>query len=217
MSKNLRKKSANKMMIMILAVATSAFLLTAAIFTTPTLFANAIMQNQNMMGGVGKPMTNNGFSMNKMNNNNIPQINGIINLKNNTNNIAIGNVSVPFLTAAQAAQNAISNGKIIDGNIGITQGYLTYDFLISNPTNNTLSKVIVDAGNGKVLYTSPGMSTNLTQFAMKGMDGMNNGFGHGGFGHGGFGHGGFGHGGFGHGGFGHGSFGQWGDDRNQGW
>jgi hypothetical protein len=51
------------------------------------------------------------------------------------------------------------------------------------------------------------MSTNLTQFAMKGMDGMNNGFGHGGFGHGGFGHGGFGHGGFG----------QWGDDRNQGW
>ena len=185
------------MMIMILAVATSAFLLTAAIFTTPTLFANAIMQNQNMMGGVGKPMTNNGFSMNKMNNNNIPQINGTINLKNSTHNIAIGNVSVPFLTAAQAAQNAISNGKIINGNIGITQGYLTYDFLISNPTNNTLSKVIVDAGNGKVLYTSPGMSINLTQFAMKGMDGMNNGFGHGGFGHG--------------------SFGQWGDDRNQGW
>jgi hypothetical protein len=217
MSKNLGKKSANKMMIMILAVATSAFLLTAAIFTTPTLFANAIMQNQNMMGGVGKPMTNNGFSMNKMNNNNIPQINGTINLKNNTNNIAIGNASVPFLTAAQAAQNAISNGKIINGNIGITQGYLTYDFLISNPTNNTLSKVIVDAGNGKVLYTSPGMSINLTQFAMKGMDGMNNGFGHGGFGHGGFGHGGFGHGGFGHGGFGHGGFGQWGADRNQGW
>ncbi len=69
---------------------------------------------------------------------------------------------------------------------------------MSNPTNNTLSKVIVDAGNGKILYTSPGMSINLTQFAMKGMNGMNNGFGHGGFGHGGFGHGGFGHGGFGH-------------------
>ena len=122
----------------------------------------------------------------------IPQINGTINLKNSKNDIAIGNVSVPFLTAAQAAQNAISNGKIINGHIGITQGYLTYDFLMSNPTNNTLSKVIVDAGNGKILYTSPGMSINLTQFAMKGMNGMNNGFGHGGFG-------------------------QWGADRNQGW
>src|SRR3954471_3462844 len=139
MSKTLGKKSVNKMMIMILAVATSTFLLTAVIFTTPTLFANAIMQNQNMMGGARKPMTNNGFSMNKMNNNNIPQINGAINLKNSTNNIAIGNVSVPFLTAAQAAQNAISNGKIINGHIGITQGYLTYDFIMSNPTNNTLS------------------------------------------------------------------------------
>src|SRR3954449_658147 len=127
-------------------------------------------------------MTNIGSTMGGIYKNNIPQINGTINLKNNTNNIAIGNVSVPFLTAAQAAQNAISNGKIINGHIGITQGYLTYDFLMSNPTNNTLSKVIVDAGNGKILYTSPGMSINLTQFAMKGMDGMNNGFGHGGFG-----------------------------------
>ena len=40
---------------------------------------------------------------------------------------------------------------------------------MTNPTNNTLSNVIVDSGNGKVLYTSPGISINLTQFAMKGM------------------------------------------------
>ena len=198
MSKSIIKKSDNKMMVMVLTIATSAFLLTSAIFTTPTLFANAIMQNQNMMGGMGKQMGNNGFSMKGMNNNNsIPKINGTINLKNNTNNISVGNVTVPFLTAAQSAQGAMANGKIIGGNIGVTQGFLTYNFAISNPTNNTLSKVIVDAGNGKVLYTSPGMSINSTQFAMKGMDGMTNGFGHGGFGHGGFG--------------------QWGSDHKQGW
>src|SRR3954470_8271815 len=127
MSKSSGKKSDNKMMIMVLTIATSTFLLTAAIFTTPTLFANAIMQNQNMMGGMEKPMTNNGFLMNGMNNNNIPKINGTINLKNNTNNISIGNSTVPFLTAAQSAQGAIANGKIIGGNIGITQGYLTYN------------------------------------------------------------------------------------------
>jgi hypothetical protein len=48
----------------------------------------------------------------------------------------------------------------------------------------------VDAGNGKVLYTSASMSINSIQFSMKEMDGMNGvnkGFGH------------------------------WGPDRNQGW
>ena len=54
---------------------------------------------------------------------------------------------------------------------------------MSNPTNNTFSNVIIDAGNGKVLYTSPGRSINLTQFAIKGFDGMNKDFGHGDFGH----------------------------------
>jgi muramoyltetrapeptide carboxypeptidase LdcA involved in peptidoglycan recycling len=119
-------------MIMALTIATSAFLLTTALFTSPTLFANAIMQYQNMVGGMGKPMANNGFLMNGMNNNNILKINGTINLKNNTNNISIGNATVPFLRAAQSTQGAIANGKIIGGNIGITQGYLTYNFVISN-------------------------------------------------------------------------------------
>ena len=166
------------MIITILSITTCVFLLTTFLSVGPLMFVNAIMQNHNWIGiwSPGKTITNNGSTMGGIYKNNIPQINGTINLKNSTNNISIGNVSVPFLTAAQAAQNAISNGKIINGHIGITQGYLTYGFLMSNPTNNTLSKVIVDAGNGKVLYTSPGMSIKLTQFAMKGFDGMNKGF-----------------------------------------
>jgi hypothetical protein len=167
-----------KKLVMILAIATSGFLLTA-MFATPTLFVNAVMQ-QNMMGG--KSMINNGHQMNGVYVNNIPQINGTLNLKNNTNSISIKNMSIPFLTAAQSAQNAILNGKIIGGHIGITQGFLTYNFAVSNPTNNTISKVIVDAGNGKILYTSPGMSLNSTQFALSGMKG-GSGFGHWGFGH----------------------------------
>jgi len=165
----------------VLAIATGSFLLTGAMFATLSHSANAFMQNQNNMMGGGKPMTNNGYQMNGMFNNNIiPQINGTINLKNNTNNQPIKNVSISFLTAAQSAQSAISNSSIIGGHIGVTQGFLTYNFKISNPANNTISKVIVDAGNGKVLYTSPGKSINSTQFAMKG---MNDGFrGHYGFG-----------------------------------
>ncbi|MGN6350065.1 MAG: PepSY domain-containing protein [Candidatus Nitrosocosmicus sp.] len=194
---NLEKTSSKKGMLkMILVITTSVFLLTTFLSVTPSSFANAIVQNQNMMGGMGKPMTNNGYQTNGMNNNNvIPQINGTINLKNTTNTISIKNVSVPFGTAVQSAQNAISNGTIIGGHISVTQGFLTYTFKVSNPTNNTISKVIVDAGNGKVLYTSPGKSINSTQFAMNGMNGgfrghqgMNNGFGGGHDGFGGGGH-----------------------------
>jgi hypothetical protein len=144
----------------------------------PSTFFNAIFQNRhnNILGvnfvGGGKSF-HNGFLTNELlnnNNNNIPQINETINLKNSTGTISIKNVAVPFLTAVQSAQNAIANGTIIGGHIGVTQGFLTYTFKVSNPTNNTISKVIVDAGNGKVLYKSPGLSIKSTQFALKDMN-----------------------------------------------
>ncbi len=86
------------------------------------------------------------------------------------------NVSVPFLTAAQTAQQSITNGTIINGHIGATQGFLTYNFGIFNLTNGTFYNVIVDAGNGKVLYTSPGISIISSPLGMNGFD-------HGYFGH----------------------------------
>ena len=42
------------------------------------------------------------------------------------------------------------------GHIGVTQGYLTYTYYVANPTNDTAHIVIIDAGNGQVLYTSEG-------------------------------------------------------------
>jgi hypothetical protein len=180
----------SRKMMMILAITTGGFLL-SVIISTPLLSVNAI----NPKNIVGKTIVNNGPSFNGNHSNNIPQINGTIGIKNYINKSAVENVSIPFLTAAQTAQKVITNGTILNGHIGITQGFLTYIFGISNPTNGTLYIVIVDAGNGKVLYTSPGIS--ITSFPL----GMN-GFGHGYFGHGYFGHGYFGHGYFGHGYFG---------------
>jgi hypothetical protein len=180
--------SKKRLIITILSITTSLFLLTAFLSVAPALFVNAIFQNQhnNTVGsnfdGGGKPLIHNGFLTNELINNSIPQINGTLNIIHSTGNTSIKNVTVPFLTAAQSAQSAILNGKIIGGHIGITQGFLTYNFAVSNPTNNTISKVIVDAGNGKVLYTSPGISINSTQFALRGMNG-GFGFGHWGFGH----------------------------------
>ncbi len=118
---------------MILAITTGGFLLTA-IFATPSLSVNAITP-KNI---VGKTIVNNGPSFNGNHSNNIPQINGTIGIKNNINKSAVENVSIPFLTAAQTAQKVITNGTILNGHIGITQGFLTYSFGISNPTNGTL-------------------------------------------------------------------------------
>ncbi|MGN6346730.1 MAG: hypothetical protein ACTHME_03410 [Candidatus Nitrosocosmicus sp.] len=209
MSSSKKIPSKKRILVTILSITTSLFLLTAFLSMAPATFVNAIFQNQhnNIMGanfgggGIGKPFHNGYLTNGLFNNNNIPQINGTINLKNSTGTISIKNVSVPFLTASQSAQSAISNGIIIGGHIGVTQGFLTYIFAVSNPANNTISNVIVDAGNGKVLYTLQGMSLNSTQFAM---NGMNGGFG----GHGGFG------GYWGHDNWRHDN---WGHDGNRGW
>jgi hypothetical protein len=57
----------------------------------------------------------------------------------------------------------VPNGKVLGGHIGVTQGYLTYTFFVVEPTGETGHKVIVDAGNGKVLHTSEGFP--LSSFA----------------------------------------------------
>lgn len=40
------------------------------------------------------------------------------------------------------------------GQLGEVQGYLVYTFFVVNGENNMGFLIIVDAGNGKVLYTS---------------------------------------------------------------
>ena len=78
------------------------------------------------------------------------------------------------------------------GHIGVTQGYLTYTYFVANPTNDTAHMVIVDAGNGHVLYTSGGKQIGSWGQPMFGPFGYGRG-GHEGFG-GASGFGPFGHG-----------------------
>jgi hypothetical protein len=48
----------------------------------------------------------------------------------------------------------------LGGHLGVTQVYLTYTFFVIELTGETGYKVIVDAGNGKVLHTSEGFPTS---------------------------------------------------------
>jgi hypothetical protein len=86
----------------------------------------------------------------------LPRFTGSINvgqaLKNFTNN----NVKVSFLEAASIAAKQTTNGTIVGGHLGVVQGYLVYTFFAMNAQSKTGFLVIVDAGNGHVLYTSQG-------------------------------------------------------------
>ena len=86
----------------------------------------------------------------------IPKINGSVNVRDGIKNFFAENAKTPFITGAQTAQDQITNGTVLGGHIGVTQGYLTYTYFVMNPTNDTAHKVIVDAGNGQVLHTSEG-------------------------------------------------------------
>ena len=93
----------------------------------------------------------------------MPRINGSINVGQEIKNFFHENTKVPFNTAAETALQQVPNGMVLGGHIGVTQGYLTYTFFVVVPAGEAGHKVIVDAGNGKVLHTSE--SFPLSSFA----------------------------------------------------
>jgi hypothetical protein len=174
-------------------------ILLSTIFTISPL-ANTMAQLQQQQQQRGMNTTANASQNYEM-----PKINGSVNVGEGIKNFFTENAKTPFITGAQTAQNQIANGTILGGHIGVTQGYLTYTFFVVNPANDTAHIVIIDAGNGQVLYTSEGKQIPLWSQSMFGSFGQ--GRGHEGFsGSGGFGPFGHGFGPFGHGfgPFGHG-------------
>jgi uncharacterized membrane protein YkoI len=88
----------------------------------------------------------------------MPQINGSVSVANETNNFINENVKVSFVAATQTAQGQVPNGTVLGGHLGVVQGYLVYMFFVADTGNQTGHLVVVDSGNGNVLYTSEGQS-----------------------------------------------------------
>jgi uncharacterized membrane protein YkoI len=86
----------------------------------------------------------------------MPQINGSVSVANETSSFINENVKVTFVAAAETAQGQVTDGKVFRGHLGVLQGYLVYTFFVANTANQTGNLVVVDAGNGEVLYTSEG-------------------------------------------------------------
>lgn len=109
----------------------------------------------------------------------IPEISGSVNVKQTMKDYISKNTITSFSDAASIAQKEVTNGSVVSGHIGINQGFLVYTFCVMDTQNEKSYMVLVDVGNGKVLYKSEAMDFN-------GMGGFGHGFGMGKFGHGGF-------------------------------
>jgi uncharacterized membrane protein YkoI len=87
----------------------------------------------------------------------VPQLNGSVNVREQSNQFIRDSVQVPFATALETAQAQVGNGTAISGSLGVVQGYLVYIFKLANFDAETSRIVIVDAGNGSILHTSGDM------------------------------------------------------------
>lgn len=106
----------------------------------------------------------------------IPDLNGSVSINNATNEFIKENVKVSFGAAAETALGQ-AQGSIISGHLAPVQGYLTYVFKVANYDAGTYRIVIVDAGNGSVLYTSEDLTLRYGGFGAG--CGQHGGFGHG--------------------------------------
>ena len=87
-----------------------------------------------------------------------PKINGSINVFEKAHAAIEKDLKTTFVQAADIASRQSNNETIlVEGHLGIDQGYLVYKFFTINPTTLTGYLTIVDPGNGAVLYKSGGL------------------------------------------------------------
>ena len=84
-----------------------------------------------------------------------PQIQGSVNLQQ----MLLSRVHTKFTDAANTAAGAVTNGQVLGGSLTVIQSSVVYTFKVFDGTN--IYSVIVDAGDGKVLYTSQGHPMQL--------------------------------------------------------
>ena len=86
----------------------------------------------------------------------VPKITGSVYAGQPPKNFMKDNLKVSFQQASEIAAKQFVNSTMVGGHLGVVQGYLVYAFLAVNGQDHTGHMIIVDAGNGKVLYRSQG-------------------------------------------------------------
>ncbi|MBI3842001.1 MAG: PepSY domain-containing protein [Thaumarchaeota archaeon] len=85
-----------------------------------------------------------------------PQITGSVDVGKTMKNLIKEGRNISFSDAVSTAEKKITNGVAVGGHLGIVQGFLVYTIVVQDQQADKTYAVIVDAGNGQVLYTSEG-------------------------------------------------------------
>ena len=86
----------------------------------------------------------------------IPEISGTIIISETSDDYS-DKAQIVLSVAMAVAENSVENGKAMWGKLDVTQGFLVYKIgVLAN--DDIFHKVVVDAGNGEVLYVSEGVS-----------------------------------------------------------
>jgi uncharacterized membrane protein YkoI len=106
-------------------------------------------------------------------------LDGSVNITEQVTDQIMSSVEVSFSEAATTAADSVNNGSVLNGNLGVIDGFLVYSFTVVDDDNRIYS-VIVDAGNGEVLHTSEPMdstSEGVVGWIMGGPMGIHHSFG----------------------------------------
>jgi uncharacterized membrane protein YkoI len=131
-------------------------LVPAAVIAVTAVFLTGMLAVYPTVAAVGQSMNTTTTTMTPGYGRQLPNITGSVNVGQTAKSFIKDNLKIPFSQAADIAGKQITNGTVVGGHLGVVQGYLVYKFFAMNPTTHTGYLTIVDAGNGKVLYTSQG-------------------------------------------------------------
>ncbi len=75
------------------------------------------------------------------------------------------NRKVSFMDAAKSVEDSVGNGIVVKGRFSVVQGYLAYVFDVIDPVDNTRQRMIVDVGNGSILYSSDPIAFKSSKYS----------------------------------------------------
>ena len=142
-----------------------AIIVAAVSLLTATISSGVLAQGVNSTSGNATTTSPNQVS-------NLPNITGSIPLRSTISGALSSKVKTSLCDAIGIAQKAVgTNTSATLAFIRPLNGYLIYDVHVRNNSNNTTTAVIVDAGNGKVLYKQTPPSLVIGNFGL-GQHGM---------------------------------------------
>jgi uncharacterized membrane protein YkoI len=141
---------------LLLVLSVAAIMVTCISFTSYINTAQAQTANQSSSPTPTPSNTSSGTSTKQQGslpNSNLSNITGSIPLRTTISEAIFSKVKTTLSDAVTIAQRAAgTNTSATLAFIRPLNGYLVYDVHVRNNSNNTTTAVIVDAGNGKVLY-----------------------------------------------------------------